>query len=100
LPAPVLGFGDEQPLAAGAAEDIVVKRALGEGVAVVQQNLLGQLRVGDKYRLEAKVAVDHDRLVVEILPPARHRVAHQAGKQAEKRQPSGRRFRHFDYARI
>jgi hypothetical protein len=36
LPAPVVAFGDQQPLSAGAAEDIVLERALGEGVAVVQ----------------------------------------------------------------
>jgi hypothetical protein len=53
LPTPVVAFGDEQPLAAGAAEDIVVEWALGEGVAIVQQTLLDQFRVRDEERLQA-----------------------------------------------
>jgi len=50
------------------AEDIVVERALGEGVAVVQQDLLDQLRIHDEDGLEAKIVIDHDGLVVEIFP--------------------------------
>ena len=76
------------------------KWALGEGVAVVQQNLLDQLRVGDEDRLQAKVAVDHDRRVVEILPPTRHWLAHEAGKQAKERKPPSRGLRNLDYGRV
>ena len=55
LPAPVVALGDEQPLAAGTAKDIVVERALGEGVAVGQLDLLNQLGIHDEDGLEAEI---------------------------------------------
>ncbi len=84
LPAPVLAFSVEQAPADRLAEHVIVERLLGIAIGIIQQHGLDQGRVHDEGRLDPEKAVSDDRLLVEILAPARHRVAdhpeHQPGK--------------------
>ena len=100
LPSPALAFGDEDPLAAALAQHAVIDWVLAEAVDIVEQDRLDQLGIHDKYGLEAEIVVDHDRLGVEVSPPAPHRIGDHAGEQLEKRQPPRGRPWHFDYGRV
>ena len=100
LPAPVVTFGDQEPLAARAAEHMIVKRPFGKTLAIVEQDLLDQLRIHYENGLEPESAVDHDRLVVEVLRPARDRVSDRAEHKQQERQPPRGRPWHFDYGRV
>ena len=100
LPAPIVAFGDQQPLAARAAQHVIVERPFGVALAVVEQDLLDQLRIHDEDDLEAERAVDHDWLVIEVLGPARDRIGkHARDQQGEGKPPFGR-LRHLDYGRV
>lgn len=104
LPAPVLPFRVEQPSTDRLAEHIVIKWLLGVVIGAVEQDRLDQLEVHDEDGLKPEPPVDDDPLVVEILAPARHRIADHAQHQhGEGKTPLGRdgslrygRFRCYD----